>query len=385
MPVRRWGAYAAALCLGAGFLGSLGLMSAGCPGGSAGGQSADGEPTAPATPGEPQGGGNEPPATAPSTTPASRPTRKAAIEINGVYVLGLEGRSAAFLRPLLDSGVIDGFSLRAGWSEVEPREGTYDWSRFDPVIALAAERGKKIMLRVLPGVRSPEWVYAAGAARFEFEDISPYHATAGEILSMPVPWDPVYLKKWLEFVAAFGAKYADHPAVTIVAVTGPATGGEMHLADKQGADAWLAAGYSDAVLVETWKKVIDGFSAAFPRQRLTVAIAHPTAFGNPQRVVDQVVQYCAETGCGIQGNWLAAKTQPQNPLYRRVAAHAAVAPVGFQMLSAAGQARFGGELRTAIDLALKANASYLEIYLADVSAYPDDVAYAHEQLVGLRK
>jgi len=315
-----------------------------------------------------------------SAQQTTRATRRTAREISGVYVLGSEGHSLAALEPYLKNPSIDGFSLRAGWKDIEPQEGTYDWSLFDPLIAEAARQSKKIMLRVLPGVKTPEWVYAAGAARFDFTDVNPYHPTAGETLAIPVPWDPVYLKKWLHFVAAFGAKYSGQPAVTIVAITGPSAGGEMHLVDKDNAERWHAAGYSDATLADTWKQVIGAFAAAFPRQHLAVAIAKPVNFDDPREAVERVVRACAEAGCGIQGNWLAAKTRPQNPLYRRVAAHSAISPVGFQMLSAAGISRFGGDLRAAVDLALRARACYLEIYPADLARYPVDVAYAHEQL-----
>ena len=407
MPVWWSGAVPALLAVGCGLFGSLGpIVGDGSDDSPTGQQDTtappvselpEHEPTAtsrptdlphvdrePTTPSEPA----PPPPTPPPPTPpppASPPTRKAIETINGVYVLGLEDRPAASLNPLLADPAIDGLSLRAGWIDVEPREGSYDWSLFDSGLAAAVEYGKKVMLRVLPGVKTPAWVYEAGAAQFEFVDVNPYHETSGQTLHMPVPWDPVYLEKWRQFVAAFGAAYAGHPNVTIVAISGPAAGGEMHLGDEGAADRWCAVGYSDTTLVDTWKQAIDAFTAAFPRQHLTIAIAHATAFGDPDNVVEQVVRCCAEAGCGIQGNWLAARTEPQNPLYRRVAAFAAIRPVGFQTLSAAGIPRFGGNLRPAVNLALKAHASYLELYLADLSTFPEDVAYAHEQLTGTGK
>ncbi len=73
---------------------------------------------------------------------------------------------------------------------------------------------------------------------------------------------------------------------------------------------------------------------------------------------------------------------PDNPLYQQVASHAALAPVKFQMLCSAQQERFGGPLSAAIDLALNAGASFLEIYRPDIALYPGEVAYAHEQLGG---
>jgi hypothetical protein len=311
--------------------------------------------------------------------------RRTCSEISGVYVLGAEKHSPAELERFLKDPAIDGFSLRAGWGDVEPREGAYDWSVFDRVIAAAANSGKKIMLRILPGVKTPAWVYEAGAKRFDCVDVNPYHATEGETISMPVPWDPVYLNKWKRLVAAFGAHYANERAVTIVAITGASGGGEMHLGDKDNASHWDSVGYSDQALIGAWKEAIDAFVAAFPHQHLSVAISKPVNFGNPRTVIEQVVRACEQAGCSIQGNWLAAKTRPRNPLYREVTMFGASHPVGFQTLSAAGIARFGGDLRTAVDLAVRAHACYLEIYPADVMKYPQDVAYAHEQLTRGRK
>ena len=298
----------------------------------------------------------------------------------GVYALGFHGASAAVLAPYLSNPDLDGFSLRVGWNEIEPTEGTYDWSQFDPVIAQATQHGKKVMLRILPGVRTPQWVYAAGAASFSYIDENPFHYTYGQTVTMPIPWDPVFLNKWFSFVAAFGAKYADEPAVTIVAVTGPGAGGEMHLLDKENASRWHAVGYSNAVLIQAWQQTVDSFLAAFPEKHLSVAIANPVCFDQPVQVVEAVIEHCAQTGCGIQGNWLAAKTSPAFDLYLHTRDHSGISPVGFQMLCSAAKRRFGGELRTAVDLSLDANASFLELYKNDVTTYQDDVAYAHRKL-----
>ena len=311
--------------------------------------------------------------------PAESP-ENGAPSINGVYVLSLEGHSESDLEPYLNNPDVDGFSLRAGWAEVEPLEGSYDWSLFDAVIPYAADHGKKIMLRIIPGVRAPEWVYEAGAARFDFVDDNPEHPTYGQVVSMPLPWDPVFLEKWFDLVAVFGARYADDPAVTIVAITGPATGGEMHLGDKNNPDRWHALGYSNELLIATWELTVDAFVAAFPHQHGSVAIANPVWFDNPHEVRETVGAYCAQVGGGVQGNWLSAATLPESPLYQQVASQAAITPVGFQMLCSAQQERFGGPLSTAIDLGLDAGASFLEFYRPDITAFPDDIAFAHQQL-----
>jgi hypothetical protein len=350
---------------------------------AAGGETADagaapaGEAALPPAGGEVTGG-DAPPAQADDPPPDAPGSE--ALSINGVYALGVEDCSPSVIESYVANPDVDGLSLRAGWSEVESVEGSFDWSVFGPALAQAESHGKKVMLRVLAGVNAPDWLYAAGAAQFTFVDDNPNHETYGQPVTMPVPWDPIFLAKWLDFVAAFGAEYAGNPNVTLVAVTGPAAGGEMHLGDKGNADAWHALGYTNGLMIETWELTIDAFVAAFPQQHLSVAMSNPVLFDNPAEIRAAVAAYCAQAGDGIQGNWLAAKTPPDNDLYQQVASMSAVVPVGFQMLCSAAQERFGGTLATAIDLALQANASFLEIYRGDIAAYPEDIAFAHEQL-----
>jgi hypothetical protein len=228
---------------------------------------------------------------------------------------------------------------------------------------------------------SPNWVYVAGAVPFNYIDDNPNHSTYGQWVSMPIPWDPVFLSEWTELVTALGAHYAGNPAVKIVAITGPAAGGEMHLGDKDNSEAWHAVGYSNALLIDAWTVTIEAFRAAFPGQHLTLAVANPVQFDNPDEVRLAVGTYCAAAGCGLQGNWLTASTPPDSELYQQVAGHSVYAPVGFQMLCSATQVeRFGGPLSTAISLGLAAGASFLEFYPVDITTFPDDIAYAHQQL-----
>jgi hypothetical protein len=64
----------------------------------------------------------------------------------------------------------------------------------------ARQSGKQVILRVYTayrGKRMANWVYDAGAQRFDF--------TEGQTsMVMPVPWDKVFLKKWTDFVRILG-------------------------------------------------------------------------------------------------------------------------------------------------------------------------------------
>jgi hypothetical protein len=331
------------------------------------------------------GGGGGAGLTAPSgpTGPTGPSGRLIGAAIDGVYVLGLEGLSTTQLAPFLANPDVDGFSLRAPWSTIEPTEGTFDWSTFDAIIPNAAQSGKKIMLRVLPGTNTPDWVYQAGAARFSYVDDNPQHTTFGQNVSMPVPWDAVWLAKWMRLTTTFATKYANNPAVQIIAVSGPADGGEMHLGDASNATGWQSVGYSTTALINAWTQTIDAFTAAFPVQHLSVAIANPVSFDDPATVVQGVIAHCQQVGVGIQGNWLSAKTTSDDPLYQDVVAFSTHGIVGFQMLSPSSSPRFGGDLMTAVQLAINAHAIFLEIYKPDVTQDATTINFAHQQLLAL--
>ncbi len=43
----------------------------------------------------------------------------------------------------------------------------------------------------------------------------------GKSVTLPLPWDTTYLKRWFTFVRALGQRYDANPAVVNVPATGP--------------------------------------------------------------------------------------------------------------------------------------------------------------------
>lgn len=294
--------------------------------------------------------------------------------VRGVYALGTKGQSVP--DKVLNHPDLTGVSLRASWSECQPKEDSWNWS-FDDEIKRARKAGKKVMLRVAPGENSPEWVFQSGIKTFTFEDNNPHHATFGQKRQMPIPWDPIYLKKWTAFVQALGKKYAEDDSVVLVHVTGPVkAGGEMHLPktkiDKQN---WDKAGYSKEKLVQAWKTVIDAYGEAFPKTGLAINVSIPLWNDG---VVEEVLAYAKEKWgkrLHVQHNALAAKTKEGFRPQYWVRSYKDKATVGFQLLSSVTPQgkfndegrRFGGTLKEGFQKGLDAGASYFEIYPVDLS------------------
>src|SRR5262245_29106115 len=87
------------------------------------------------------GGGSAPPTTLPA----------------GIYWLG--PREASVPEAILANPSIRGVVLRMRWQDIEPQEGSYNWSYFDAEIKRAVHWGKAVSLRFPAGGRNtPEWV-----------------------------------------------------------------------------------------------------------------------------------------------------------------------------------------------------------------------------------
>jgi beta-galactosidase GanA len=59
---------------------------------------------------------------------------------------------------------VAGVSIRASWEAIEPEEGKFDWNYLDNSLAEVKKAKKKAMLRILPGVHSPAWIYRKGVS-----------------------------------------------------------------------------------------------------------------------------------------------------------------------------------------------------------------------------
>jgi hypothetical protein len=317
--------------------------------------------------------------------PASaQSTREAAAGPRGIFALS-QGREALPDWVLADP-VVTGVSLRVGWSDVEAREGTYTWP-FDAEIERAVKAGKTVMLRVTPDYRTPAWVYGAGAAKFEFVDASRHHAAQGTSLTIPVPWDPVFLARWKQFVRTMGGRYASNETVVLVHLTGPSgAGAEMHLPKRpEDKERWTRIGYSKSRLTGAWHEVVDAYAAAFATQSLALNVATPIWSDG---VLEDVVAYGSRKlghRFAVQHNALSAKMKRDWPVHRLVASLKGRGTVGFQLLSPVtprgrfneeGQ-RFGGTMEQAMKTALDAGGTYVEIYPVDLKNPPAAQAIRH--------
>jgi hypothetical protein len=335
--------------------------------------------------------------------------------IQGVYVIdAVHLQNAKGPNPALgiDSSMltnsnVDGFSLIGilPWSTVEPSDGTFAWQTLDSVIAQAAGNGKVVTIGVMPGWQTPSWVYAEGAQSYQFIwDQKIWGPGYCSVATIPVPWDPVYLAKWSGLIKAFGARYNGNYTVTAVKITGvssedeetslpwsvdvPLSDGTTSCTGYNNTLDWQTAGYNRDLIENTWRQIAGMYQQAFPN-KLLIAALQPNAFppidanGNiflsstgtdPDAPADIIADGIANFGAqlALQNDGLTAQW-----IWTDIVDYAAQVVTGYQTFSALGL-----NLPTAMDLAIAADAEYLELYEGDLNN-PDlqsALASARQQL-----
>ena len=169
-----------------------------------------------------------------------------------------------------DNPSISGVAFQIRWNELEPTEGSPDWSRVDTFLSNATTAHKWVQLCVSAGFFTPAWALA-GVKSDQFT--IPYGPDAGRIAALPMPWDTVYLQRWLAFVKVLSARYAASATVRMVAVAGPTSVSEENTLPNSPTELkqWQADGYAPSNYLAAWKRVLTAYAADFPNQYLSIA------------------------------------------------------------------------------------------------------------------
>jgi Beta-galactosidase len=336
----------------------------------------------------------------------------------GVYALGKP--NSPIPEAVLQNPNVDGIALRTSWDALEPAEGGFYLSLLDGEVHRARTHNKNISLSVEAGFHTPAWVFAAGAEPFYMVWDKPWGPPLCSQQRIPVPWDPVYVAKWQDFIRQLGRRYGSEPALSNVKLTGinsrtqeailphgwgdAARAGTTACAAKDDVAQWLQAGYTRTKVEGAWATIVQTFTQAFTGPQLAVMVV-PGGFP-PIDGQGGVIPHCRqdfEIGADLasigqricakrfvlQNNglsaWWAFKPPPQLE---------GTVVVGDQMVWAAtgdSSCRMNRYqkpceprmvLRSAVDRGIAAGASFLEIYIADIlnPELQDVLAMAHRRL-----
>lgn len=217
----------------------------------------------------------------------------------GVFSLGTSGKPTNDV--VLANPDVTGISIRYDWKSLEPSEGTYYFDWLDGEVARATAAGKQVLLRIMTQAGKPYWVMKAvktGGGKFFSWD------NGGVTTTIPVFWDPTFLAKKKDMIAALGAHFTNNKTVTIVCASfANATSEDWNVPHTPDlVTEWLSLGYTSAEMVDAGQQIIDATRAAFPNQYVATAIGtsgHVGATGN----LDPTADYVARTT--VEWAWVA--------------------------------------------------------------------------------
>lgn len=295
-------------------------------------------------------------------------------------------------RKALNNSFMSGVAVQINWRDIEPVEGRFDWSRLDALFAAAESSNKWLRLSIFPGFFSPEW--ALDRAKTEVFDIQ-YGPGHGTPTKLPMPWDRMYLGRWLAFVRKVAERYGDSPAFRVIGAAGPTSvSDEMTLPVSRAAvQKWLSDGYTPAKYLGAWEEVFRAYAESFPNQCVSLSgpdlpilengrFNHPERMRAKQDIVERAMRVFGRR-LTIQSNDLHAGHAPVEPLDNTDFINSysgriitgfemrggSQGPIASQIMGAEGDPPLA--LRRSIDKGMAPNnvgrhINYLEIYEGDV-------------------
>src|SRR5581483_4321485 len=284
---------------------------------------------------------------------------------------------------------ISGAALQVNWRDIEPAQGTFNWSNLDKLFAAARVSKKWVQLLIFPGFFSPAWALE-GVQTDQFP--IPYGPGNGTVAKLPMPWDEVYLGRWSAFLKRLSERYGESPEFRVIAAAGPTSvSAEMTLpVTPQDITQWRNDSYTPDKYIAAWQKIFGMYAEDFPNQCVSlsapgVPILEPGRNGlnahilARQTVVDNASDVLGKRLVLQWSNLTGEAPVKASDEFGFITSFSGHIITGLQMRTSAekSSAIMGAAgnpplaLRKSIDLGMETNAdglhvNYLEIYEPDV-------------------
>jgi hypothetical protein len=208
--------------------------------------------------------GMAPPAQASTSTDKTAPSGLVAVIKDVPQSASLDLRA-------LSNPYISGVALQIHWSDIESIQGKPDWSKLDALFAAAESSKKWVQLSIFPGFFTPAWALE-GVKTDEFA--LQYGPGAGTVMSLPMPWDRVYLKHWFAFLKQLSDRYGTSPVFRVVAADGPTSVCDESTLPKslQDLQKWQNDGYTPSLYMGSWRQTFQVYAADFPYQYVSLSV-----------------------------------------------------------------------------------------------------------------
>jgi len=289
---------------------------------------------------------------------------------------------------------ISGVALQIHWSDLEPVEGKPDWSKLDELFAAAEESRKWVHLEIFPGFFAPAWALkGVKSEQFAIQ----YGPGRGTVLPLPMPWNGIYLNRWITFLKLLSARYGKSPAFRLISAAGPTSVSvEMTLPNSvKDLKKWRGDSFTARKFKDAWQKVFQVYAADFPNQSVSLTVGNALNINDQgeiqqgeglrtrKAIIDQAMGLFGRRFV-LQNSDLHAGPEKQSPATPFVMGYSGRVITGLEMRCAAElgtcSSAMGAEgnppaaLRKSIDKGMAPNIAgkrvkYLEIHDGDVLAH----------------
>jgi hypothetical protein len=199
-----------------------------------------------------------------------------------IYGLLRSGQINYALDKLVKAQSMDGITLYIGLARLQPDSAeVFDWTDTDRVFAAAKAHDKKVTLVLIGGRWIPQWIYDTGAKPIDWMHETTRVEAGRKMQKAPVPWDPIYLAAMRRAIEALADRYATHPCLTRVQITGPALSNGLEANFNLKPDHAKQVGFEYGKYAQAWDRMTQVTMDAFPKQELAWAIHNqfPTSSG----------------------------------------------------------------------------------------------------------
>jgi hypothetical protein len=295
---------------------------------------------------------------------------------------------------LLDQAIgnpyMSGVAYQIGWKEIEPVEGQLEWSKLDALFAAAQQSKKWVHLLIFPGFYTPSWaLQGVKTESFAMQ----YGPGKGKVLPLPMPWDKLYLDRWIGFLKKVSDRYGKSPVFLMIAADGPTSvSAEMTLPQKPAdLNLWRSDGYTPQKYIDAYQTVFQAYASIFPNQFISLSVGNGLNIndrGRPdaqerkrtrQMIVDEAIALLGRRFVLQNSDLHAGPDQHPDTAYLMSDIGKMTTGLEERCSAERGSAAMGADgdpplaLRKSIDLGMTPNSSgqhvnYLEIYLPDVLA-----------------
>ena len=195
-----------------------------------------------------------------------------------------------------------------------------------------------------------------------------------------MPWDEIYLNRWLSFLETISKRYGARSSFVMIAAAGPTSvSSEMSLPNTdEDVRIWKKVEYTSNKYIGAWEKVFKKYAEIFPNQYFSLALYPGLPIPNKQER-DRVRKEVINIGVLNYSKQFTLQTSGLNPLkdndegagYQLVRQYKDSILTGFMMSSSftEKQNKYGEPteaLKNAVERGLSGGARYLEVYEDDV-------------------